>query len=86
MIELNHAVAVGRAAGPSAGLALLDELDGRGELSRYHLLAAARAELLVFMGEHAAAGDTFRCAIEACANPVERAHLEGRLVEVVGGG
>src|SRR5690606_36713743 len=50
VIELNHAVAVGMAVGPAAGLALIDRLAVRSELRGYHLLAAARAELLVRAG------------------------------------
>lgn len=82
VIELNHAVAVGMAAGPAAGLALIDRLDSRGELRGYHLLAAARAELMVRNGDLATAEQNYQLAIEQCANPVERAHLEGRRAEV----
>ena len=50
VIELNRAMAVSRADGPAAGLALLDPLARHPELSRYHLLPAARAELLEALG------------------------------------
>lgn len=82
VVELNRAVAIGMAAGPAAGLALIDGLDARGELRGYHLLAAARAELLVRNGEPAAAARSYRRAIEECANAAERAHLERRLAEL----
>lgn len=84
VVELNRAVAVGIAVGPAAGLALIDGLESRGELARYHLLAAARAELMVRMGDRAAAESSFRRAIEECSNPVERKHLERRLADVTG--
>src|SRR6185369_7362071 len=42
VIELNRAMAVSRAEGPAAGLALLDALARHPELSGYHLLPAAR--------------------------------------------
>lgn len=84
VVALNHAVAVGMAAGPAEGLALIHGLDAAGELRGYHLLPAARAELLVRQGDTAAAADSYRRAIAECANPVERAHLERRLGEVVG--
>jgi RNA polymerase sigma-70 factor (ECF subfamily) len=69
------------AAGPAAGLALIDGIEGRGELRGYHLMWAARAELLVRMGERVEASRSFLRAIEACGNPEERAHLERRLAE-----
>jgi RNA polymerase sigma-70 factor (ECF subfamily) len=84
VIELNHAVAVGMAFGPETGLALIDRIESAGELRGYHLLAAARAELLARQGDHGAAGDSYRVAIEECANPVERAYLESRLNEMDG--
>ena len=45
VVTLNHAVAVGFADGPRAGLALLDPLLASGELDRYQPLWAALAEL-----------------------------------------
>jgi RNA polymerase sigma-70 factor (ECF subfamily) len=82
VVELNRAVAIGMAAGPAAGLALIDGLDARGELRGYHLLSAARAELLVRNGRPAEAARSYRRAIEECANPAERAHLERRLADL----
>ena len=82
VIELNRAVAVGMAAGPRAGLDLLDELEARGELRGYHLLPAARAELLARAGDRAAARASFQQAMKLCGNPAERAHLERRLREI----
>jgi RNA polymerase sigma-70 factor, ECF subfamily len=82
VIELNRAVAIGMAAGPRAGLALLDGIEARGELHGYHHLSAARAELLVRAGESALAEQTYERAIQECANPAERAYLAGRLSAV----
>lgn len=79
VVELNRAVAIGMAAGPAAGLALIDGLDARGELRGYHLLSSARAELLVRGGRAEAAADSYRRAIAECTNPAERAYLERRL-------
>jgi RNA polymerase sigma-70 factor (ECF subfamily) len=84
IVELNRAVAIGMAAGPRAGLALIDGLEARGELSGYHLLPAARAELLVRAGEPAAARASFERALARCTNAAERAHLARRLAEVRG--
>ena len=82
VVELNRAVAIGMAAGPAAGLALIDGIDARGELRGYHLLAAARAELLVRNGEPERAERSYRQAIDECSNPAERAHLTKRLAEI----
>jgi RNA polymerase sigma-70 factor (ECF subfamily) len=79
VIELNRAVAVGLADSPAAGLALLDRIEAGDELKGYHLLPAARAELLMRSGDHTRAAAYFRNAIEQCSNPSERAHLERRL-------
>jgi RNA polymerase sigma-70 factor (ECF subfamily) len=79
VIELNRAVAIGMAAGPAAGLALLDGIEARGELRGYHLLPTARAELLVRNGEPQRAIQWFHQAIEECSNPAERTHLHARL-------
>lgn len=85
VVELNYAVAVGIANGPAEGLALIDALDARAELSNYHLLAAARAELMARNGDNAAADEHYRIAIEQCSNLVERAYLERRRAEVGAG-
>ncbi|HEX6063481.1 MAG TPA: sigma-70 family RNA polymerase sigma factor, partial [Longimicrobiales bacterium] len=69
VIELNRAVAIGMAAGPAAGLALIDGIDARGELRGYHLLAAARAELLVRNGEPERAAHSYEQAILESSNP-----------------
>jgi RNA polymerase sigma-70 factor, ECF subfamily len=82
VVELNRAVAIGMAAGPRAGLAMLDGIEARGELHGYHLLTAARAELLVRAGEPEAAGAYYRRAIAECTNPAERAYLTGRLAAI----
>jgi RNA polymerase sigma-70 factor (ECF subfamily) len=79
VVELNRAVAIGMAAGPRAGLALLDGLDARGDLDGYHLLHAARAELLVRAGEPRAAVESYRRAIAGCTNPAEKTYLTKRL-------
>ena len=50
MVELNRAVAVAMRDGPSAGLALIDAILGRGDLADYHLAHAARADLCRRLG------------------------------------
>jgi len=83
VIELNRAVAVAMSGGIERGLALVDALDHRGELAEYHLLPAARAELLRRLGRHAEAAESYRRALVLVSNEAERRHLEKRLREVV---
>jgi RNA polymerase sigma-70 factor (ECF subfamily) len=82
IVALNHAVAVAMSEGPEAGLRLLDSLSARGELSTYHLLPAARADLLRRLGRAAEAQTAYRSALALVTNPAERRFLQRRL-EVV---
>jgi predicted RNA polymerase sigma factor len=50
VVELNRAVAVGMAAGPAAGLKLVDALKSEPALEGYHLLPSVRADLLEKLG------------------------------------
>jgi len=83
VVELNRAVAVAMSSGIERGLALVDALDHRGELAEYHLLPAARAELLRRLDRHAEAAESYRRALALVSNEVERRHLEKRLREIV---
>ncbi len=83
VVELNRAVAVALSGGLERGLALVDELDHRGELAGYHLLPAARAELLRRLGRHAEAAESYQRALALVSNEAERRHLEKRLREIV---
>jgi RNA polymerase sigma-70 factor, ECF subfamily len=79
VVELNRAVAVGLAAGPAAGLELLEPLLGDPALERYQPLYAAHAELLSRGGDVEGAARAYERAIALTANAVERAELERRL-------
>jgi RNA polymerase sigma-70 factor (ECF subfamily) len=79
---LNRAVAVAMADGPQHGLALIDVLDG---LDGYHLLHAARAELLRRAGRPREAAAAYARAASLARNERERAFLERRLAEVGAG-
>jgi RNA polymerase sigma-70 factor, ECF subfamily len=79
IIELNRAVAVAMAEGPARGLELIDRV----ELPEYHLLHAARADLLRRLDRRAEAADAYRAALALEMNAADRAFLEGRLAEVV---
>ena len=79
IVELNRAVAVAMADGLDQGLGLIDEIEG---LDDYHLLHAARADLLRRLGRGAEAAGAYRRALELAPSPVERAYLERRLAQV----
>ena len=81
VVALNHAVAVGMADGPDAGLRMLARIDGP---AGYHLLPAARAELLVRAGRSAEAIAEFDVALRAAPGEVERRHLQRRRASVAG--
>jgi RNA polymerase sigma factor (sigma-70 family) len=72
VVALNHAVAVAMATGPAQGLALIDRIEG---LDRYHLLHAARADLLRRLGRSAEAAVEYRQAQELAINPADRRFL-----------
>jgi RNA polymerase sigma-70 factor (ECF subfamily) len=77
VVALNHAVAVAMATTPADGLALIDRIEG---LDRYHLLHAARADLLRRLGHTSQAATAYRRAHELATNPADRRFLAGRLV------
>jgi RNA polymerase sigma-70 factor (ECF subfamily) len=79
VVQLNGAVAIGMSEGPERGLELIDELGTSGELDRYHLFHAARADMLRRLGSFEAAAEAYRRALALMANDVERAYLERRL-------
>jgi RNA polymerase sigma-70 factor (ECF subfamily) len=78
IVELNRAVAVAMAEGPERGLELIDRVD----LPEYHLLHAARADLLRRLDRRAEAVAAYRAALALEMNAADRAFLEGRLGEV----
>ncbi|MBS2963227.1 RNA polymerase subunit sigma-24 [Actinocrinis puniceicyclus] len=75
VVALNRAVVVGMARGPAAGLALVDELAGSGELKDYHLLPAVRADLLARLGRYGEARTELEYAAPLARNAAERALL-----------
>jgi RNA polymerase sigma-70 factor (ECF subfamily) len=82
VVELNRAVAVAMRDGPAAGLELLDPLAADERLRGYHLLPAARADLLRRLGRRAEAAAAYEEALELVGNEAERAYLARRLGEV----
>jgi RNA polymerase sigma-70 factor (ECF subfamily) len=82
IVSLNRAVAVAMAGGPEAALEIVDRLAASGDLDGYHLLPAARADLLRRLGDTAEAARSYRRALELVSNDSERRFLERRLREV----
>jgi RNA polymerase sigma-70 factor (ECF subfamily) len=82
IVALNRAVAVAMANGPAAGLALIENLAAAGDLEEYHLLHAARADLLRRAGSAPEAAQSYTRALELVTNESERRFLERRLREV----
>ena len=82
IIALNRAVAVGMANGPQSAVTLIDELANSGELDGYHLLHAARADMLRRMGANREAAESYEVALGLVSNESERRFLERRLREV----
>jgi len=84
VVELNLAVAEAMASGLEVGLAHLDRLAGDPGLAGYHLLPAARADLLRRLGRADQAAAAYREALALVRNQPERRYLLRRLAEVGG--
>ncbi len=78
VVELNRAVAIAMAAGPKAGLEIVDELVVRGALDGYHLLPAVRGDLLEKLGRTSESKAEFELAASLTRNQREREVLLGR--------
>jgi RNA polymerase sigma-70 factor, ECF subfamily len=82
VIEVNRAVAVAMSGSLQQGLALLDELQQRRELGEFHLLPAARADLLRRLGRIAEAREAYQRALGLATNDIERRFLRRRVGEI----
>jgi RNA polymerase sigma-70 factor, ECF subfamily len=82
IVSLNRAVAVAMVNGPPPALALIDELARDDDLANYHLLHAARADLLRRLGSPIEAAKSYQRALALVTNDSERRFLERRLREV----
>lgn len=78
VVSLNRAVAIAMADDLEAGLTLLEQI----HLPGYHLLPAARADLLRRQGRYREAATHYREALTLVAQGPERHFLERRLNEV----
>lgn len=80
VVEVNRAVAHGRAFDPGAGLAVLEALPD-GVLADSHLVPSVRGDLLARAGRHREAAESFREAARLTANESEQRLLTGRAEE-----
>jgi RNA polymerase sigma-70 factor (ECF subfamily) len=82
VVDLNRAVAIAMRDGPAAGLALIDAILSRGELSDYHLAHSARADLCRRLGRTAEARASYQEALNLARQEPERRFLRRRLAEL----
>jgi RNA polymerase sigma-70 factor (ECF subfamily) len=75
VVALNRAIALGEVRGPEAALAIVDDLD----LGEYHLLHAARGDLLQRLGRLDDSASAYARAADLATSDAERAFLVGRL-------
>jgi len=82
VVDLNRAVAVSMSEGPREGLVLVDRLADDPALAAYHLLPAARADMLRRLGRDAEALVEYRRALELAPGAADRAFLTRRCAEL----
>jgi predicted RNA polymerase sigma factor len=75
--RLHRCIALRQLSGTEAAMDELDTLAG--ELDRYHLYHATRADLLRELGRLEESRDADRRALELTANPAEQALLQHRI-------
>ena len=81
VVELNRAVAVAMAEGPAAGLAIIDSIAREPALKAYHLLPAARGDMLEKLGRRREAKAEFERAAAMTRNARERAVMLKRAAD-----
>jgi RNA polymerase sigma-70 factor (ECF subfamily) len=83
VVALNRAAAVAMGERLERGLGLIEGLAG--ELQGFHLLPAAKADILRRMGRYPEAAAAYGRALRLVTHEAERRYLERRLREVDGG-
>ena len=82
IVELNRAVAIAMRDGPAAGLELIDSMLNRGELTDYHLIHAARADLCRRIGRIEEARIAYQTALSLAKQEPEMRFLRDRLESI----
>jgi RNA polymerase sigma-70 factor (ECF subfamily) len=83
IVELNRAIAIGMSDGPLAGIAALDAIADEPKLAGYHLLHAARADLLARAGLPAEAVLSLNEALALAGSEQEVRQLTRRRSELL---
>ncbi len=81
VVALNHAAAVAMGERLERGLRLMEQLEADGALETYHLLPAAKADVLRRLGRFAEASAAYERALALVSHAAERRYLERRLRE-----
>jgi predicted RNA polymerase sigma factor len=84
LVELNHAVAVGMAHGPRAGLGLIERLQIGGKLAHDYRLDAVRAHLQEMAGDAALAHASYLAAARHAPNVAQQRYLHAQAARLAG--
>jgi RNA polymerase sigma-70 factor (ECF subfamily) len=84
VVEVNRAVAVAMRDGPWAGLVLVDAILARGDLSEYHLVHAAQADMYRRLHRTDEARAAYQRALALAQQEAERRYLERRMRDLAG--
>ena len=82
VVDLNRAVAVAMARGPTAALPIVDQLLAAGAMPGSHLLPSVRGELLTRLGRADEARAELERAVALCGNKRERAVLRRKIIAI----
>lgn len=82
VVDLNHAIAVAMHRGPAEGLSLLEPLTQQKQMQGYHLLPAARADLLRRMGRVAEAIQAYEQALALAQQAAVQRYLQKRITQL----
>jgi RNA polymerase sigma factor (sigma-70 family) len=82
VVDLNRAVAVSMAQGPTAALPIVDQLLAAGAMPGSHLLPSVRGELLTRLGRYDEARVELEHALALCGNERERAVLRRKITYI----
>ena len=82
VVDLNRAVAVAMAQGPTTALPIVDQLLATGAMPGSHLLPSVRGELLTRLGRYDEARVELEHAVALCGNERERAVLRRKITDI----
>lgn len=82
IIEINRAAAIAMRDGPAAGLAVMDDIMGRGALGDYRFAHAARADMYRRLGRIEEARSAYADALALTQQEAERRFITGRMAEL----